>query len=120
MKSRGKATSRKKVICHLISKETANANNRYRMLLFFRNPKNSAMLKSTKTSLFTLKREKNINGETNTKKRNTIGEGAIIQAGSVVVNDIDKFAIAGGHPAKVFASRDVEHYLKLKSEGLFH
>ena len=50
----------------------------------------------------------------------SIGEGAIIQAGSVVVNDIPKYAIAGGHPAKVFSSRDKEHYEKLKSEGKFH
>jgi len=50
----------------------------------------------------------------------TIGEGAIIQAGSVVVSDIPKYAIAGGHPAKVFSSRDKEHYEKLKSEGKFH
>lgn len=49
-----------------------------------------------------------------------IGEGAIIQAGSVVVSDIPKYAIAGGHPAKVFSSRDVEHYLLLKKEGRFH
>ena len=49
-----------------------------------------------------------------------IGEGAIIQAGSVVVKDIPKYAIAGGHPAKVFSSRDVEHYEKLKKEGKFH
>lgn len=50
----------------------------------------------------------------------TVGEGAIIQAGSVVVSDIAKYAIAGGHPAKVFASRDVEHYRKLKDERRFH
>lgn len=50
----------------------------------------------------------------------TIGEGAIIQAGSVVVNDIPKYAIAGGHPAKVFSSRDSEHYKKLKRAGMFH
>jgi len=50
----------------------------------------------------------------------TIGEGAIIQAGSVVVKDIPKYAIAGGHPAKVFSSRDKEHYEKLKSEEKFH
>ena len=49
-----------------------------------------------------------------------IGEGAIIQAGSVVVNDIPKYAIAGGHPAKVFSSRDKKHYEKLKKEGKFH
>jgi len=50
----------------------------------------------------------------------TIGEGTIIQAGSVVVNNIPKYAIAGGHPAKVFSSRNKEHYEKLKSEGEFH
>ena len=50
----------------------------------------------------------------------TIGEGAIIQAGSVVVNDIPKYAIAGGHPAKVFSSRDKDHYEMLKKEGKFH
>lgn len=50
----------------------------------------------------------------------TIGEGAIIQAGSCVVNDIPAYAIAGGHPAKVFSYRDIEHYERLKSEGKFH
>tara|TARA_B100000287_G_scaffold111966_1_gene104342 strand:+ start:78 stop:572 length:495 start_codon:yes stop_codon:yes gene_type:complete len=49
-----------------------------------------------------------------------IGEGAIIQAGSVVVSDIPKYAIAGGHPAKKFAERDKTHYNKLKKEGKFH
>ncbi|MBQ6512766.1 DapH/DapD/GlmU-related protein [Methanobrevibacter sp.] len=49
-----------------------------------------------------------------------IGEGAIIQAGSVVVRDIPKYAIAGGHPAEVFKTRDIEHYEKLKKEGKFH
>lgn len=50
----------------------------------------------------------------------TIGEGAIIQAGSVVVSNIPRYAIAGGHPAKVFKMRDIEHYEKLKAEGKFH
>ncbi len=49
-----------------------------------------------------------------------IGEGAIIQAGSVVVSDIEKYAIAGGHPAKVFKYRDIGHYERLKSKGKFH
>ncbi|PUU86070.1 MAG: acetyltransferase [Halanaerobium sp.] len=49
-----------------------------------------------------------------------IGEGAIIQAGSVVVNDIPKYSIAGGHPAKVFKHRDIEHYKKLKAENKFY
>jgi chloramphenicol O-acetyltransferase type B len=50
----------------------------------------------------------------------TLGEGAIIQAGSCVVSDIPKYAIAGGHPAKVFKYRDKEHYEKLKKAGKFH
>ena len=50
----------------------------------------------------------------------TIKEGAIIQAGSVVVNDIEKYAIAGGHPAKVFKYRDIEHYERLKNDKKFH
>lgn len=50
----------------------------------------------------------------------TIGEGVIIQAGSVVVCDVPACAIAGGHPAKVFKYRDKEHYRKLKAEGKFH
>lgn len=50
----------------------------------------------------------------------TLGEGSIIQAGAVVVNDIPKYAIAGGNPAKVFKYRDIEHYERLKKEGKFH
>lgn len=49
-----------------------------------------------------------------------IGEGAIIQAGSVVTRNIPSCAVAGGHPAVVFKYRDKEHYYKLKSEGKFH
>lgn len=49
----------------------------------------------------------------------TIGEGAIIQAGSVVAKSIPKLAIAGGHPAVPFKYRDKEHYFNLKEKGLF-
>lgn len=48
-----------------------------------------------------------------------IGEGAIIQAGSVVAKDIPALAIAGGHPAKPFKYRNVEHYEKKKQEKAF-
>lgn len=48
-----------------------------------------------------------------------IGEGAIIQAGSVVHGEIPPCAIAGGNPAKVFAWRDKERYEKLKRENSF-
>lgn len=50
----------------------------------------------------------------------TLGEGAIIQAGSIVTSDIPKCGIAGGHPAKVFKYRDIKHYEKLQKEGQFH
>ena len=50
----------------------------------------------------------------------TIGEGAIIQAGSVVHGEIPPMAIAGGNPAKVFAWRDRGRYDKLKAGGRFH
>ena len=50
----------------------------------------------------------------------TIGEGAIIQAGSVVVSNIGKYVIAGGHPAKPFSKRDVQHYIDLKNNNKFH
>lgn len=49
-----------------------------------------------------------------------IGDGAIIQAGSVVHGEIPPCAIAGGNPAKVFKYRDIEHYQKLKAEGKFY
>lgn len=48
-----------------------------------------------------------------------IGEGAIIQAGSVVHGEIPPFAIAGGNPAKVFAWRDKAHYEELKAKKAF-
>ncbi len=50
----------------------------------------------------------------------TIGEGAIIQAGSVFVKDIPPLAIAGGHPAVPFKYRDKEHYYRLKELGQFN
>lgn len=45
-----------------------------------------------------------------------IGEGAIIQAGSVVIGEIPACAIAGGHPAKVFKYRNLQHYEELKTK----
>lgn len=50
----------------------------------------------------------------------TIGEGAIIQSGAVVINDIPACDIAGGNPAKVFKYRDKEHFYRLKDEMKFH
>ena len=48
-----------------------------------------------------------------------IGEGAIIQAGAVVVKDIENFGIAGGNPAKVFKYRNIENYKILKEKKKF-
>ena len=50
----------------------------------------------------------------------TIGEGAIVAAGSVVTKDIPPLAIVGGNPAKVIKYRDSEHYYKLKKERKFN
>lgn len=50
----------------------------------------------------------------------TIGDGAIIQAGSVVTTDIPKGAIAGGAPAKVFKMRDMKHYEECYNNRRFH
>ncbi len=44
----------------------------------------------------------------------TIGEGAIIQAGSVVSKSIPPLSIAGGNPARVFSQRDENKYYLLK------
>ena len=49
----------------------------------------------------------------------TIGEGAIIQAGTVVVKDVPPLAIVGGHPGQDFKFRNKEHYYRLKSEKKF-
>jgi chloramphenicol O-acetyltransferase type B len=49
----------------------------------------------------------------------TVGEGAIVAAGSVIVKDVPDFAIVGGNPAKVIKYRDIERFQKLKSEGKF-
>ncbi|MFC7136070.1 acyltransferase [Halobaculum litoreum] len=49
-----------------------------------------------------------------------IGEGAIVQAGSTVVDDVPSGAIVGGHPAEQFAERDMDHYNRLKEQGRFH
>lgn len=43
-----------------------------------------------------------------------IGEGAIVQAGSVVMGKVPPCAIVAGNPAKVIGWRDVEHYNRLK------
>ena len=48
-----------------------------------------------------------------------IGDGAIIQGGSVVHGTVPPLAICGGNPAKVFAYRDAAKFERLKAEGKF-
>lgn len=48
-----------------------------------------------------------------------IGEGAVIQAGAVVREEIPPLAVAGGNPAKVFKYRDAEHFAELKRRQCF-
>ena len=48
-----------------------------------------------------------------------VGEGAIVQAGSVVAIDIPPLAIVGGNPARPIKYRDEGHYKRLKQDGNF-
>ena len=49
----------------------------------------------------------------------TIGEGAVVAAGSVVCKDVPDYAVVGGNPAKVIKYRDIDHFMKLKAERRF-
>ena len=49
-----------------------------------------------------------------------IGEGAIVQAGSIVIGDLPPGGIAGGHPAKVFKYRNMINNEELKAKNAFH
>ena len=46
----------------------------------------------------------------------TIGEGAIIAAGAVVVKDVPDCAIVGGNPAQLIRYRNKEEFYRLKEE----
>lgn len=50
----------------------------------------------------------------------TIGDGAIIGYGSVVVKDVPPMAIVGGNPAKILKYRNLEHYNNLLKLGKFN
>lgn len=47
----------------------------------------------------------------------SIGEGAVIGAGSVVTKDVPPLAVVGGNPCRVIKYRDKEQYYRLKQEG---
>lgn len=49
-----------------------------------------------------------------------LGEGVIVQNGSVVYGKIEALSIIGGHPAKMFSKRDANHYYRLKMDQKFH
>lgn len=46
----------------------------------------------------------------------SLGDGCIVQTGSVVVGDIPALAIVGGHPARQFGERSVEHWRSITSK----
>lgn len=46
-----------------------------------------------------------------------IGQGAIIAAGSVVVNDVPECAVVGGNPARVIKYRDKNEFEALVADG---
>ena len=50
----------------------------------------------------------------------TIGEGAIVAYGAVVVKDVPPYAIVGGNPAKVIKYRDIKHFQALKEKKHFN
>jgi chloramphenicol O-acetyltransferase type B len=47
----------------------------------------------------------------------TVGVGAIVAAGSVVVKDVPDYAIVGGNPAQVIKYRDIEKFERLRAAG---
>jgi maltose O-acetyltransferase len=50
----------------------------------------------------------------------TIGEGAIVAAGSIVTKNVDPCAIVGGNPAKLIKERDKEQYQSLKLKEKYY
>jgi acetyltransferase-like isoleucine patch superfamily enzyme len=49
----------------------------------------------------------------------SIGEGAIVGAGTLVTKDVAPLAVVGGNPAQVIGFRDKDYFNKLKAENMF-
>ncbi len=49
-----------------------------------------------------------------------IGDGVVIQAGSVVHGTIPPYAIIGGNPARIIKYRDIDHFNKLAKEKCYN
>jgi acetyltransferase-like isoleucine patch superfamily enzyme len=49
----------------------------------------------------------------------TVGEGAIVGAGSVVTKDVPNYALVAGNPAKIISYRDIDTFVKLKNLNKF-
>ena len=49
----------------------------------------------------------------------TVGEGAVVAAGSVVTKDVPACAIVAGNPAAMVKQRDVESFNRLKADERF-
>ncbi len=50
----------------------------------------------------------------------TIGEGAVVAAGSVVTKDVPRLAIVGGNPARIIKFRDGKEYDAMKSKNKYY
>ena len=49
----------------------------------------------------------------------TVGEGSVVEMGSVVTRDVAPLTVVGGNPAKPIKERDRDHFERLKSQGRF-
>lgn len=50
----------------------------------------------------------------------TIGEGAVIAAGSIVTKSVEPMSVVAGNPAKIVKYRDRERYEKLRKQNCIY